>query len=50
MNHLKPLVRKWSDGLIGKSFPRRVTAPDGSRRWQDRTGRSFGTFEEARHT
>jgi len=47
MNHLRPLITRWREGLNGKSFPRRVTAPDGSARWQDASGRSFGTLEEA---
>ena len=48
MNYLRPLITRWRDGLRGKSFPRQVTAPDGSARWQDSSGRSFGTLEEAR--
>jgi hypothetical protein len=48
MNYLRPLITKWNDGLWGKSFPRRVTAPNGSHRWQAATGRSFATLEEAR--
>jgi hypothetical protein len=48
MNYLRPLITKWNDGLLGKSFPRRVTAPNGSRRWEAASGRSFTTFEEAR--
>jgi hypothetical protein len=47
MNYLRPLIRGWRDSLRGKSFPRRVTAPDGSTRWQNASGRSFGTVEEA---
>jgi hypothetical protein len=48
MNYLRPLITKWNDGWRGKTFPRRVTAPNGSPRWQAATGRSFATFEEAR--
>jgi hypothetical protein len=48
MNYLRPLITKWSHGLLGKTFPRRVTAPNGSPRWQAATGRSFATLEEAR--
>jgi hypothetical protein len=47
MNYLRPLITKWNEALLGKTFPRRVTAPDGSARWQAATGRSFATFEEA---
>jgi len=49
MNYLRPLITKWNHALRGKSFPRRVTAPNGSRRWQAATGRSFATVEEARN-
>lgn len=49
MNYLRPLITRWRDGLGGKSFPRRVTAPNGSHRWQAIGGRSFDTFEEARN-
>lgn len=49
MNYFRPLITKWKDGLGGKSFPRRVTAPNGSQRWQSMTGRSFETYEEARN-
>ncbi|HSQ99523.1 MAG TPA: hypothetical protein VLM36_06360 [Sphingomicrobium sp.] len=49
MNYFRPLITRWNDGLRGKSFPRRVTAPDGSPRWQAATGRSFETHEEARN-
>lgn len=47
MNYLRPLITKWNEGLKGKSFPRRVTAPDGSSRWQAASGRSFDTLKEA---
>lgn len=47
MNYLRPLITKWNEALRGKSFPRRVTAPDGSSRWQSATGRSFATLDEA---
>jgi hypothetical protein len=49
MNYFKPLIRRWSDGLKGRTFPRRVTALNGTARWQDSSGKSFATFEEARH-
>lgn len=49
MNHLRLLISKWNNALLGKSFPRRVTAPNGSPRWQSAGGRSFATFEEARN-
>jgi hypothetical protein len=47
MNYFRPLISKWNEGLRGKSFPRRVTAPDGRSRWQAASGRSFETLEEA---
>lgn len=47
MNYLRPVMTKLRDGLGGKTFPRRVTAPDGSVRWQSVSGRSFATFDEA---
>lgn len=47
MNYLRPLITRWNEGLRGKSFPRRVTAPNGGERWQAASGRSFSTFEEA---
>jgi len=47
MNYLRPLITKGLEALRGKSFPRRVTAPDGSARWQSFSGRSFATLEEA---
>lgn len=47
MNYLRPLITRWNQGLRGKSFPRRVTAPNGSSRWQAATGRSFATRAEA---
>jgi hypothetical protein len=49
MNYLRPLITKWNEGLRGRTFPRRVTAPDGSPRWEAATGRSFATLEEARN-
>jgi len=48
MNYFRPLITKWNDGLGGKSFPRRVTAPNGNMRWEAATGKSFATLEEAR--
>lgn len=47
MQYLWLLMTKWKVGLRAKSFPRRVTAPNGSPRWQAAAGRSFATFEEA---
>jgi len=47
MKNLRPLIGKGIEALIGKSFPRRVTAPNGSARWQGSRGRSFASFEEA---
>jgi len=47
MNYFRPLITKWREGLTGKSFPRPVTAPNGSPRWQAANGRSFATLEEA---
>jgi hypothetical protein len=47
MNHLLPLISAVLGGFRGKTFPRRVTAPDGSARWQAASGKSFATLEEA---
>jgi len=47
VNYLHLLIRNSIDAFRGKSFPRRVTAPDGSSRWQSSSGRSFETLEEA---
>ena len=49
MNYFRPLIAKWTGGLPGKSFPRRVTAPNGSPRWQAATGKTFATLDEARN-
>lgn len=49
MNYLRRLISKWIEALRGRSFPRRVTAPNGSARWQGSSGRSFETLEEAYH-
>jgi hypothetical protein len=48
MSYLRPLITRWNEGLRGKTFPRRVTAPNGGSRWEAANGRSFPTFEEAR--
>jgi hypothetical protein len=50
MNHLLPLISAVLGGSRGKTFPRRVTAPDGSARWQAASGKSFATLEEACNT
>ena len=47
MNYFRPLITNWNEGLKGKTFPRRVTAPNGSPRWEAATGRTFATFDEA---
>ena len=47
MNPFRPLLTKWNEGLRGKSFPRRVTAPNGYSRWEAATGKTFATVEEA---
>jgi hypothetical protein len=47
MNYLRPLVTRAIETFKGRNFPRRVTAPDGSIRWESVTGRSFATIEEA---
>jgi hypothetical protein len=47
VNYLRRIKRHAIEAMRGKTFPRAVTAPDGSGRWQNRTGRSFKTFEEA---
>ena len=47
MNHVRPLINKLFEGLRGRTFPRQVTAPNGSARWQAASGRSFETIEEA---
>ena len=31
MNYFRPLITKWNESLKGKNFPRRVTAPNGTR-------------------
>ena len=49
MNYFRPLITKWNEGLRGRTFPRRVTAPDGSLRWAAASGTSFATFDEARN-
>jgi hypothetical protein len=49
MNYFRPLISRLNEALNGKSFPRRVTAPNGSYRWEAASGRSFATFEEARN-
>jgi hypothetical protein len=45
--HLHSLISKGIEAFRGKSFPRRVTAINGSTRWQDYSGRSFKTRDEA---
>ena len=47
MNYLRPWVSNWTHSLMGKNYPRRVTAPNGSPRWQARSGRTFESIEEA---
>jgi len=47
MKNLRLLISKGIEAFLGKSFPRRVTAPNGSARWQGSSGRSFETLEEA---
>jgi len=47
MQDLRSLITRGIEALIGKSFPRRVTAVNGSTRWQGYSGRSFETREEA---
>ena len=47
VNHLRPIIRHAIEAICGKRFPRRVTAPDGSARWQNARGRRFGSLEEA---
>lgn len=47
MNPLRPLITKWNEGFRGKTFPRRVTAPNGNYRWEAVTGRTFATLDEA---
>jgi hypothetical protein len=47
MRDLRSLITRGIEALEGKSFPRRVTAVNGSVRWQDHSGRSFETREEA---
>jgi len=46
MNYLRPLISRGIEALRGKSFPRRMTAPNGSARWQGSDGRSFDSREE----
>ena len=47
MKDLRPLISKGIEALRGKRFPRRVTAPNGTARWQSSSGLSFETLEEA---
>ena len=47
MNHFRPLITRGIEAFRGKSFPRRVTAPNGETRWEAASGRSFATPEEA---
>jgi hypothetical protein len=47
MQDLLSLISRGIETIRGKSFPRRVTAPNGSIRWQGYNGRSFGTRDEA---
>jgi hypothetical protein len=47
MNYFRPLITRWNEGWKAKTFPRRVTAPNGNFRWQAATGRTFATLEEA---
>jgi hypothetical protein len=47
MHDLRSLITRVIEEFAGKSFPRRVTAVNGSTRWQGYSGRSFETREEA---
>jgi len=47
MNYLRPIIISWKHSFRGKTFPRQVTAPNGSPRWQSRSGKSFASLEEA---
>ena len=47
MCRLRPLITRLREAVRGKSFPRRVTAPDGTVRWQVAGGRSFATIDQA---
>jgi hypothetical protein len=47
MNYFVPIMTKLREGLYGKTFPRRVTAPDGSPRWENVSGKTFATAKEA---
>jgi len=47
MNYLRPIISSWKHSFRGKTFPRQVTAPNGSPRWQSRNGKSFASLEEA---
>ena len=47
MQDLRSLITRRVEALKGKSFPRRVTAVNGSIRWQGYSGRSFATRDEA---
>ena len=47
MSPSRPLLTEWNEGLRSKSFPRRVTAPNGYSRWETATGKTFATVEEA---
>jgi hypothetical protein len=47
MNDLLRLIRRRILARKSKSFPRRVTAPNGSHRWQAPNGLTFDTLEDA---
>jgi hypothetical protein len=47
MHDFSLLISRLIDAFRGKTFPRRVTAPNGSARWQGHSGRSYGSREEA---
>ena len=49
MNYLRSAIQHTIEALRGKSFPRQVTVPNGSARWQSCSGRSFATIEEAQN-
>lgn len=47
MQRVRMLVRRVVEAVYGKCFPRLVTAPNGTARWENNRGRTFRSREEA---
>ena len=47
MQRVRLLISRGIEALTGKTFPRLVTAPNGTARWQGCSGRTFRNREEA---